>query len=98
MDEVTQSRRRSFKPYSVATFAVLAIVGAAAVFAGVAPASAASLTHEVRAEVFAFLVPLVVLISAIIIEVAQIAWRNQVPQELTPSPQQLHWTAKRKRR
>ena len=98
MLEDTQPRSRSFKPYSVATFAVLAIVGAAVVFAGVAPVSAASLTHEVSVEVFAFLVPLVVFISAILIEVAQIAWRNQVPQELAPVPQQLHWTAKRARR
>jgi len=98
MLEDTQTRRRSFKPYSVATFAVLAIVGAGAVFAGVAPASAASLTGEVRVEVFAFLVPLVVFLSAILIEVAQMAWRNQVPQEQTPHSQPPHWLSKRKRR
>lgn len=98
MSKDTQPPRRSFKPYSIATFAVLALVGAAAVFAGVAPASAASLTHEVQVEVFAFLVPLVVLVAAIVIDVAQIAWRNQVPQELTPSPQQLHWATRRETR
>lgn len=98
MQKDTHSSGRSFKPYSAATLAILAIVGAAAVFASVAPASAASLTENVTAEIIAFLVPLAVLLAALLIEVTRLAVRNQLPSEPTASARSLRWASRRGRR
>lgn len=98
MQRDTPARRRSFKPYSVATFAVLAIVGAAVVFASVAPASAATLTHHVPVGLFAFMVPLVVLLFAILIEVARLAVRNEVPGEASAPVRSLAWSKRQQPR
>ena len=61
-----------------------ALVGlgtAAALIAGVTPASAASLAQKVDTQVAVFMVPLTILVLAILFEVARIALRGNIPVE-----------------
>ena len=77
----TSDRSKSFNAYTVLS-AFLATAGAAvAVFAGVAPAAAASLTQSVDAQIAVFLVPLVLLMATVIFEVIRFALRHGLPRD-----------------
>lgn len=54
---------------------------AAALVAGVTPASAASLAHKVDTQIAVFMIPLTLLVLAILFEVARIALRGNIPVE-----------------
>lgn len=79
MQEVTSPKRKSFSPYAIVTTALIIGGALAAVLAGVAPASAASLVASPDAQIMVFMVPLTVLVLAMLFEVARFASRGVLP-------------------
>ncbi|MBD8064004.1 hypothetical protein IC608_00755 [Devosia sp. PTR5] len=69
-------------------------LGSGVVFiAGAMPATAATLARQPDTQVAVFMLPLILLVSVLLFEVARIVWRGKVPAT-TPSPRQqrLKWT------
>jgi hypothetical protein len=90
MHKSTSAKRKSFKLYAIASSATLALGAAGALVAGVTPASAASLAHQVDPQIAAFMVPLTILLFAILYEAGRIALRGNLPVEAP-----AHRTARR---
>ena len=89
--ETTSPKRKSFRLYTALSMLVLAMAAGAGIFAGVAPAAAASLTQDTDARVAAFVVPLTLLLLAIIFEVTRFALRTSLPGETPRRRPARHW-------
>lgn len=90
MHKSTSPKRKSFKLYAIASSATLALGATGALVAGVTPANAASLAHQVDPQIAAFMVPLTILLFAILYEAGRIALRGNLPVEAP-----AHRTARR---
>ena len=96
MHKSTAPKRKSFSLFAIATTAMLTIGSAAALVAGVTPASAASLATQPDAQIAVFMVPLTILLAAILFEVARFALRGTLPAEAPiRRPVRLHWSSGR---
>jgi hypothetical protein len=81
MTESTSRKAKSFRILPLLTlFTILAGAGVA-IFATVAPATAASLTQRADAQIAIFVVPLAVLLFGIIFEVTRFAMRAELPTQ-----------------
>ncbi|MDB5621863.1 MAG: hypothetical protein JWR39_426 [Devosia sp.] len=81
MTESTSAPRKSFKLYAFASGLLLTLGTAAAVLAGVTPATAASLAQEPDTQIAVFMVPLTLLLLAVLFEVTRIVLRGNLPAE-----------------
>jgi hypothetical protein len=81
MHKSTSTKRKSFRLYAIASTALVAIGSAAALIAGVSPATAANLATQPDTQVAVFMVPLTILVIAILFEVSRIALRGALPTE-----------------
>ena len=81
MSEATPVRRRSFKVYAALSGLLLTFGAAAALFAGVTPASAAELASQPDMQIAVFLVPVTLLLLTVLFEVVRFAWRGPLPVE-----------------
>ena len=96
MHKSTSTKRKSFKVYAVSLVALLASGAAAALIAGVTPATAANIAHQPDAQVAVFMVPLTILVLAMLFEVARIALRGNLPAEARASRvSRLQWSKDR---
>ncbi|KKC35632.1 hypothetical protein WH87_16465 [Devosia epidermidihirudinis] len=93
MQKSSSSKRKSLKLYALASTMVLALGAAGALFAGVTPATAASLAHQVDTQIAVFMVPLTILMLAILFEVTRVVLRGALPVE-APAPRQIraYWS------
>ena len=89
MHQSTSPKRKSFKRLAIASTLVLAGGSAAALMAGVTPATAANLANQPDAQIAVFMVPLTILVLAVMYEVARIALRGNLPEE-APAPRRAH--------
>lgn len=94
MHKSTSPRRKSFKRFAIATTLLLSGGAAAALMAGVTPATAANLVAQPDAQIAVFMVPLTILVVAVLYEVARIALRGTLPDETTPTRRRplRHWS------
>jgi FtsH-binding integral membrane protein len=93
MQSTTPSRPKSFIAYYAVALALVALTSGAAVFANMAPQSAASLTRHIDTQVALFLVPLAVLMFAIIAEVLYVTFRGVTPAVAKKPVRSIrHWT------
>ena len=76
MQKSTSPRRKRFRLYAVASAALLGLGSAAALIAGVTPATAANLASQPDTQIAVFMVPLTILLIAILFEAARIALRT----------------------
>jgi hypothetical protein len=77
----TSSKRKSFRLYAIVSTAVVGLGAAAALIAGVTPASAASLAKSADTQVAVFMVPLTILVLAVLFEATRIVLRGNLPVE-----------------
>lgn len=93
MHKSTSPRRKSFRLYAVASTALIGLGSAAALIAGVTPATAANLATQPDTQIAVFMVPLTILVLAILFEVTRIALRGALPAEapLRRTPRR-HWS------
>ena len=90
------SRSKGFNIYYAVCAILVALTSGVAIFATVAPASAATLTGGVDTQLAVFLVPLALLMIAIIAEVLRITLHGAAP-EPQPAPRRiLTWTPGRR--
>jgi hypothetical protein len=93
MHKSTSTKRKSFRLYAIASTALLGVGAAAALAAGITPATASSLAQNADTQVAVFMVPLTLLVLAVLFEVTRIAMRGALPAETTPRrPSRLNWT------
>lgn len=94
MHKSTSPRRKSFKPYAVASAAlgISGVVGA--LVAGVTPAAAANLANQPDTQIAVFMVPLTLLLLVMLFEVARFAMRGPLPSEAPARRRQSpeHWS------
>ena len=97
MHKSTSPKRKSFKRFAVVTTALVAGGSAAALMAGVTPATAAHLANQPDAPIVAFMVPLTILVLAVMFEVARFVLRGNLPAE-APVPRRTnrHWSPTRR--
>lgn len=81
MHKSTSPKRKSFRLYAVVSTVLVAAGSAAALVAGVTPATAATLATQVDTQIAVFMVPLTLLVLAIMFEVTRFAWRGNLPAE-----------------
>ncbi|WP_127753690.1 hypothetical protein [Devosia sp. 1566] len=81
MRESTPAPRKRFRLYAFASGMFLVLGGAAAVLAGITPATAATLAQEPDTQIAVFMVPLTLLVLAILVEVTRVALRGNLPAE-----------------
>ena len=93
MHKSTSTKRKSFTLYAVVTTAILGLGAASALFAGVTPATAASLASQPDTQIAVFMVPLTLLVLAVLFEVARFAMRGALPAD-APARQRIsrHWS------
>lgn len=84
MHKSTSPQRKSFRLYAFVSTLLLGVGAAAALMAGITPASAASLAQNADTQVAVFMVPLTLLVLAMLFEVARIAVRGNLPVQSTP--------------
>ena len=93
MQKSTSPRRKRFRLYAVASAALLGLGSAAALIAGVTPATAANLASQPDTQIAVFMVPLTILLIAILFEAARIALRGALPAEAPPRrTNHRHWS------
>lgn len=96
MHQSTSPKRKSFKRFAIATTALVTGGAAAALVAGVTPATAANLASQPDTQIAVFMVPLTILVLAVLYEVARIVLRGNLPAETTARPRApRHWAAGR---
>jgi hypothetical protein len=73
---------------------VLSTGAAAALAAGVTPATAANLASQPDTQIAVFMVPLTILVVAVLYEVARIVLRGKLPEEAAPPRRRplRHWS------
>lgn len=81
MHKSTSPKRKSFRLYTVLSTLIVGGSSAAALVAGVTPATAATLASQPDTQIAVFMVPLTILVLAIMFEVARVVLRNTVPAE-----------------
>lgn len=81
MQKSTSTKPKTFKLLALASTAVLALGAIGAVLAGVTPANAASLAHQVDTQIAVFMVPLTILVLMMLFEVTRIVVRGTLPVE-----------------
>jgi hypothetical protein len=81
MHKSRSPKRKSFRRVAIATTALVTGGAAAALMAGVTPATAAHLATQPDTQVAVFMVPLTILVAAVLYEVARIALRGNLPAE-----------------
>lgn len=93
MHKSTSPKRKSFRLYAIVSTAIVAAGSVAALMAGVSPATAANLATQPDTQIAVFMVPLTILVIAILVEVARIAFRGALPAEApVRRPARLHWS------
>jgi len=90
MHKTTSPQRKKFRLFAFAMTALLTIGSAAALTAGVTPATAATLAAQPDTQIAVFMVPLTVLVVAILYEVARIALRGTLPEQAIPLRRRAH--------
>jgi len=78
----SSSPRFRFRLYTALSGLVASAGAAAALFAGVTPATAANLASQPDTQIAVFMVPLTMLMVAILIEVSRFALRGPLPAEV----------------
>ena len=81
MHKSTSPKRKSFRLYAIVSAALVAAGAAAALMAGVTPATAADLAMQPDTQIAVFMVPLTILVVAMLFEVARVALRGALPAE-----------------
>lgn len=96
MHKSTSPKRKSFKRFAIVSAALVTTGSAAALMAGVTPATAANLANQPDTQIAVFMVPLTILVLAVMYEVARIALRGSLPVE-APAPRRnhRHWSPTR---
>ncbi|HEV7345863.1 MAG TPA: hypothetical protein VGN60_09575 [Devosia sp.] len=94
MHKSTSTKRKSFRLYALASVTLLAGGSAAALMAGVTPATAATIATQPDTQVAVFMVPLTILVAVLLFEVARVAWRGALPADRpsTRSAPRRHWS------
>ncbi|WP_332687827.1 hypothetical protein [Devosia sp.] len=94
MHKSTSPRRKSFRRVAIVSTALLSVGAAAALTAGVTPATAANLATQPDTQIAVFMVPLTILVVAVMYEVARIALRGNLPEEAAPPRRRplRHWS------
>ena len=94
---VTQRRRSAgLRLYYAACAGLVALTSGVAIFATVAPASAATLTQSVDPQLAVFLVPLALLMVTIIVEVLRTTAPAAAPQMQVSGRRLRSWGAQRR--
>jgi hypothetical protein len=88
--------RKSFRRVAIATTALVTGGAAAALMAGVTPATAANLASQPDTQIAVFMVPLTILVLAVMFEVARFALRGNLPVD-APARRRAprHWSPRR---
>lgn len=96
MHKSTSPKRKSFRRVAIATTALVTGGAAAALLAGVTPATAANLASQPDTQIAVFMVPLTILVLAVLFEVTRFVLRGSLPVE-TPVRRRAsrHWAAGR---
>ena len=85
-------RRTTFGLYAIVTTVLVGGGAAAALMAGITPATASTLAQNADTQVAVFMVPLTLLVLATVFEVARIVVRGNVPVVARPRrPSRLDW-------
>ncbi|WP_375451522.1 hypothetical protein [uncultured Devosia sp.] len=84
MHKSTSPGRKSFRLYAIVSSALIGVGAAAALAAGITPATAASLARNADTQVAVFMIPLTLLVLTVLLEVTRIALRGALPAEATP--------------
>lgn len=92
MHKSTSPGRKSFRLLALAGTALLGLGTGVAFIAGVTPATAATLASQPDTQIAVFMIPLTLLVSVLLFEVAFIALRGKVPAEVPVRRQRsLNW-------
>ena len=96
MHKSTSPKRNSFRRVAIVTTALVSGGAAAALIAGVTPATAANLASQPDTQIAVFMVPLTILVLTVLFEVTRIVLRGSLPAE-APAPRRAarHWSANR---
>ena len=88
--------RKSFRRVAIVTTALVTGGAAAALMAGVTPATAANLASQPDTQIAVFMVPLTILVLAVMFEVARFALRGNLPVD-APARRRAHrhWSPSR---
>ncbi|SFC88229.1 hypothetical protein [Devosia psychrophila] len=89
MHKSTSPKRKSFRRVAIATTALVTGGAAAALMAGVTPATAANLASQPDTQIAVFMVPLTILVLAVMFEVARFALRGNLPVD-APARRRAH--------
>lgn len=89
MHKSTSPKRKSIKSLAIVSTVLVSGGAAAALLAGVTPATAANLANQPDTQIAVFMVPLTILVLAVLFEVARIALRGTLPAE-APAPRRAH--------
>ena len=93
MHKSTSPKRKSFRLYALASTALVGLGSAAALIAGVTPATAANLATQPDTQIAVFMVPLTILVVAVMFEVTRIALRGALPADAPRRRQTLpNWS------
>jgi uncharacterized membrane protein YgdD (TMEM256/DUF423 family) len=93
MHESTSPKRNSFKLYAIVSMTLVGVGAAAALAAGITPATASSLAQNADTQVAVFMVPLTLLVLAVLFEVTRTVVRGALPVGSKPRrPSRLNWT------
>jgi hypothetical protein len=93
MHTSTSSKRKSFRLYAIVSTALVGVSAAAALAAGITPATASSLAQNADTQVAVFMIPLTLLVLALLFEVTRIVMRGALPADSKPRrPSRLNWT------
>ena len=96
MHKSTSPKRKSFRRVAIATTALVTGGAAAALMAGVTPATAANLASQPDTQIAVFMVPLTILVLAVLFEVTRFVLRGSLPVEAPVRPRaSRHWSTGR---
>ncbi|HTN63820.1 MAG TPA: hypothetical protein VL147_20075 [Devosia sp.] len=92
MHKSSSSKRKRVRLYALATTTLVGLGAAAALVAGITPATAANLAQNTDTQIAVFMVPLTLLVLAVLYEAVRISMRGTLPVEPTPRrPSRLDW-------
>ena len=93
MHTSTSSKRKSFRLYAIVSTALVGVGAAAALTAGITPATASSLAQNADTQIAVFMIPLTLLVLALLFEVTRVAVRGALPVDSKPRrSSRLPWT------
>ena len=93
MHTSTSSKRKSFRLYAIVSTALVGVGAAAALAAGITPATASSLAQNADTQIAVFMIPLTLLVLALLFEVTRVAMRGALPVDSKPRrSSRLPWT------